>query len=323
MSKISACIITYNQENYIINCLEGALTQIVSYEYEIVIGDDCSSDKTTNICKAYAEKYSHIIKYIRRPKNIGFVGNWINTINECNGNYIALCEGDDYWTDPRKLQKQVDFLETNSDFSICFHRVYEKNENSYPQSLVLSNLNLSEKEESYSIKDLACGSFFHTPSVVFRNKLINSFPDWFYEIGVSDYPLYMLLAMHGKIKYFPQPMAVYRIHKGGVWSTKNYLDIYPKWRLVLSHLVDEFKNHPEIQKLIIDQIEKCTIALYEYNSDALESLLLPETASLYKKYILKKTEYSLLLENSIYLSNKINVRVLLKALILKIKYKLF
>jgi len=117
--KVSACIITYNHEGFIRECLEGAVNQKVNFEYEIVIGEDNSSDSTKQICIEYAEKYPNLIKFFAREKNLGMIGNWINTIKNCKGKYIALCEGDDYWTDPLKIQKQVEFFEANPYFGLC------------------------------------------------------------------------------------------------------------------------------------------------------------------------------------------------------------
>ena len=88
--KISACIITYNQENYIKDCLDGAISQELDYDYEIVIGDDCSTDNTLSICKEYAEKYPEKIRLLSRDKNKGMAGNWVDTIQNCNGKYVAV-----------------------------------------------------------------------------------------------------------------------------------------------------------------------------------------------------------------------------------------
>lgn len=120
--KVSACIITYNHEKYIRECLEGAINQIIDYEYEIVISDDKSSDNTLQICLEYASKYPNLIRILPSEFNLGMIGNWIKSISNCKGKYIALCEGDDYWTDPLKLKKQVDFLEENGGYVACYKR---------------------------------------------------------------------------------------------------------------------------------------------------------------------------------------------------------
>jgi hypothetical protein len=165
------------------------------------------------------------------------------------GKYIALCEGDDYWTDPYKLQKQVDFLEANEDYAICFHRVYELLDGRDPE---LSNLNTSLQEESYTIEDLAKGNFIHTPSVVFRNGLIKKYPEWFNKSPVGDYVLHMLNAEHGKLKYLPEPMAIYRRHANGVWSGKSQLYQSTGWVSMLEHLASEFKN-TQVEKILLQQ----------------------------------------------------------------------
>lgn len=245
---VSACIITYNQELSIEKCIHGALLQEIDFRYEILIGDDASTDRTTPICENYASNFPEKIRLVKRSTNLGMIGNWVSTIHACNGKYIALCEGDDYWTDPLKLQKQVDFLEANPDYSICFHRVFEKYDGREPE---LSQLNTSIKEETYTIEDLALGNFIHTPSVVFRNKLFNKFPEWFNQSPVADYPMHMLNASHGKIKYLPEPMAVYRRHSSSAWSSKPLIEMYEKWLVVLECLKDEF-NEP-VRKILEKQ----------------------------------------------------------------------
>lgn len=129
-NKISACIITYKHEAFISECLEGAINQEVpeGYSYEIIIGEDKSPDGTLKICREYKKKYFKLIKLIERSKNLGMIGNWLDTISYCDGKYIALCEGDDYWTDPYKLQKQVDFLEENESYSLCATKTQRINE---------------------------------------------------------------------------------------------------------------------------------------------------------------------------------------------------
>ena len=118
--KVSISIITYNQEEYISACLDSAVNQVVNFDYEIVVADDCSTDNTPKIISEYALKYPGLIKPILRSVNLGVARNAIATINECNGQYVALLEGDDFWVNENKLQKQVDFLDKNEDCVFCF-----------------------------------------------------------------------------------------------------------------------------------------------------------------------------------------------------------
>ncbi len=248
MYKLSICCITYNQEKFIAQALDGFLMQHTDFDFEIIVGDDCSTDNTAIICMEYQKKYPRRISLIRHKKNIGMMPNFIQTLSQCTGKYIALCEGDDYWCDENKLQKQVDFLEANSEYSVCFHKVIEL----INGQLVNSKTNTSLEEETYTITQLAKGNFIHTPSVIFRNKLFTEFPQWFNISPVGDYVLHMLNARHGAIKYFPQPMAVYRSHNGGIWSSNNKTNRLEKWLIVLDFLLQE-TFEPDVKQILFKQ----------------------------------------------------------------------
>ena len=209
-TKVSACIITYNQQDYIKDCLDGAINQVLDYDYEIVIGDDCSTDNTFRICQEYANKYPDKIRFLSRDKNLGMAKNWIATIKECDGKYIAMCEGDDYWTDTDKLQKQVDILETNTDYVLSFHKVSVLKTNGEFVEDFLTNVPQTYQDIITLAKQ---GNYIHTPSVVFRN-IIKEFPFEFEQCPIVDYFLYMMLAEHGKLSYSEEKMCVYRFGIG-------------------------------------------------------------------------------------------------------------
>ena len=118
---VSIEIITYNHAPFIRQCIEGVLMQKTTFPYELVIGEDCSTDGTREIVLDYAQKYPEIIRVITSESNVGAFENEKRAYFACRGKYIAICEGDDYWTDPDKLQKQVDFLEEHPDYSMCCH----------------------------------------------------------------------------------------------------------------------------------------------------------------------------------------------------------
>lgn len=238
---VSACIITYNQEKYIRQCLEGAINQKVDFDYEIIIGEDKSTDATLAICSEYAAKYPHLVKLINRSKNLGVAGNWAETIQACSGKYIALCEGDDYWTDMNKLQKQVHFLEANPGYTICFHKV-----------LVLKNNELVDDwitappKDATDIHDLIeSGNYIHTPSVIFRNRNI-VVPAPFLISPTVDFFLYVLLTQDGAaIKYLDEVMCVYRYGVGIYSKTddrKKSWDSYNTLFLINSCLDVKYKK---------------------------------------------------------------------------------
>ena len=219
--KVSCHIITYNQKDYISKCIDGVLMQKINFSIEIVIGDDNSTDGTRELLIDYANKYSDLIKLnLREFRGTGLPGkqNFLTTLEMCTGEYIALCEGDDYWSDPLKLQKQVDFLEANPDYVLCFHQV----DILKPDGSIVDDFITKVPENYETIETLArLGNYIHTLSVVFRN-IINKFPFEFEQTPIGDYFLYMMLAEHGKLKYIEENMAVYR-YGVGILSKANLL----------------------------------------------------------------------------------------------------
>lgn len=212
---VSISCITYNHENYIRDAIEGFLIQKTTFPVEILIHDDASTDNTANIIREYEAKYPQLIKPIYQTENQyskkdGTIGR-IQRGRAC-GKYYAICEGDDYWTDPLKLQKQVDFLEENSEYSMCFHNamlIYEGRE----------NLNKPFKKietREYSGEEILKEWTIPTASVVFRMDAYKPVhhPDFLY----GDIILFLSLAENGKIWGMSEVMGVYRKHEGGMTS---------------------------------------------------------------------------------------------------------
>ncbi len=285
---ISVCIITYNQEKFIEKCLQGTTQQKTDFSYEIVIGEDHSTDKTASICTQYLQTYPELIKLHRRQENLGMIENWIQTLRSCSGKYVAVCEGDDYWTDPLKLQKQVSFLETHPEFSICFHKV-----------MLLQGSKLTDdwitnppKDESDIYDLIEHRNYIHTPSVVFRNN-IQLPPPYFYS-PVADYFLYMLLTQDGsKIKYMNEVMAVYRYGVGVYGTTTDNVQLWNWYNtlfLIQSCISDTHK------KALGKAISKIKLLLESYASQHITT--------------------------ATYLSQKVTVAVLVKAIRMKIRHTL-
>jgi glycosyltransferase involved in cell wall biosynthesis len=219
---VSICCITYNHANYIKDAINGFLNQQTNFPIEIIIHDDASTDGTANIVRTYQERYPQLIKSILQSENQystrGF-GFFANVLAEAQGKYIALCEGDDYWTDESKLQKQVDYLESNHDYAICFHKV-KLLEDGHFKADYITNVPASIS----TINDLAWGNYIHTCSCMFRNRGIKGIGPGFSESPLGDYYLHMMNAQSGKIFQIDSVMAVYRLHRDSVWSNSNYLD---------------------------------------------------------------------------------------------------
>ena len=198
------------------------LNQAHDYTVEIIIADDCSTDGTTQIVMDFQQQYPHLIKLIVPAANIGPAENFTNLLRAASGKYIAYLEGDDYWNDNLKLKKQVDFLEANDNYSICFTNVIE----AFSEDLNDPRNHLhggSGKIATTDINDLLYNNYIQTASIVFRNKLVKYFPDWYKALMPGDWPLNIIIAQFGDIYYFSECMCVHRNFNSGVWSSQKAL----------------------------------------------------------------------------------------------------
>jgi len=256
--NVSVLCATYNHENYIEDAIKGFLLQETNFAFEIIIHDDASTDNTQKIVQKYQAMYPNIIKPIFQTENQYSKGNFrplADMIEGAEGDFLALCEGDDYWTDPLKLQKQVDFLEKNQEYSICFHNVKIFDQT----NSVLTNDDITrEVAETTTIEDLAHGNYMHTPSVVFRNNRI-IFPESFCKSPVGDYFIHMLNAKHGKIKKMDDCMGVYRVHSNGVWSQQE--DRRAQICLYLTLMVDLFSG--DVKKVMVKRLVEMKYSLFQ------------------------------------------------------------
>jgi glycosyltransferase involved in cell wall biosynthesis len=217
MVDVSVCLITYKHEKYIAQALDSILMQKVDFTWEIIIADDCSPDITQDIILKYYEKYPDLIKLFFQKENVGPGKNFVNLLSSANGKYIAYLEGDDYWTDPLKLQTQFDFMESNPDFSLCYHKInwfYMYKPADLTNMPLESNINDQEEYNVYDI--IKFGWFIRTCSMFFKN--IN-LPKDFEKLFIGDYPLHILLADTGKVGFINKCMGTYRIHSEGLSET--------------------------------------------------------------------------------------------------------
>ncbi|KUJ51521.1 glycosyltransferase family 2 protein [Chryseobacterium sp. JAH] len=255
---VSVCTLTYNQQDFIKQTVESLLMQETNFEYEVVISDDGSTDDTIQII--YEIIRSHEKGYrvkLLAHENMGVLPNYIYTFKQCSGKYIAFCEGDDYWTDSEKLQIQADFLEINEEYAICFHKV-----NKLTDDLVLTEWPTDNFEKTYTVKDLAAGPLMYTPTVMLRSEHIY-IPDWYVDAPLFDYPLQMMVARKGKIKYLPLNMANYRVGTG-IWTSDNGNRQMKKLQKLISLLQIEFVNDHEIFKILSERNKQYTFEILEH-----------------------------------------------------------
>lgn len=217
---VSVCMITYKHEAFIAQAIDSVISQQTDFPIELVIGEDNSPDATAAVIQRYQSNARVSVRARFNRPNLGMQANFELTLQECSGKYVALLEGDDYWTDPKKLQRQVDVLEASRDLAICFHPVDVLTDQG-----LQADTRTREVPADTGIEDLALGNYMHTCSVMFRRGLFTEFPPSFKLASAGDFFLHMLNARFGRIRRLPQKMAVYRVHGGGLWSGQADVDL--------------------------------------------------------------------------------------------------
>lgn len=221
---VSICCITFNQEAYIRDALEGFVSQKTNFKYEVLIHDDASTDKTADIIREYQERYPELIKPILQTVNqysLGLTnvsGTWNFPRAVKNGSkYIAMCEGDDYWIDDQKLQRQVDYMEAHPECALAFHSakvevqgsaVTEQMMRPYKKDRIVTPEEIIDKTSGYA-----------TASLLFRTEMVKELPEFYNNAPIADIPLQLLAANMGYGYYMDRPMAVYRLGGAASWTT--------------------------------------------------------------------------------------------------------
>jgi glycosyltransferase involved in cell wall biosynthesis len=261
-------MITYNHEKFIAQAIESVLMQQTNFEYEFVIGEDCSTDNTRAIVQDYQKRRPDIIRLLLHEKNVGMRQNGQLTRDACQGDYAAILEGDDYWTSPHKLQKQVDYLDAHPECAITCHRASVLYDGTDDESF---GQHWPDGEQS-TISDFAdvitgrCS--IPTCSSMLRRELLDSPPDWFLEMPIGDYPMFALCALHGSVHYSDEVMAVYRRHPTGITASWDWDRSLLNRVLVCSNLMKT--SEPSFRPSIRSEIGESAYALsigYEERGD--------------------------------------------------------
>ncbi|MFZ3129536.1 MAG: glycosyltransferase family 2 protein [Desulfosporosinus sp.] len=251
---VSICCITYNHENFIADAIESFLMQKTDFDYEIVIHDDASTDKTAEIIRKYENKYPNKIRPIYQTENQYSKGVNVGRLNgeRANGKYIANCEGDDYWTDPFKLQKQVDYMEKSPECSLCVHAVYRvKPDRSYFKPHMRPN----RGDKVYTVEEviLGGGGLFGTNSMLYPAVFFGNRPDFYNNAPIGDYPSAIYLALQGTVYYIDEFMSAYRVGVPGSWTNKISSESVEKRVRFHSELID-----------MLDEINRYTKYKYDH-----------------------------------------------------------
>lgn len=232
-------MITYNHAAFVGKAIESVLMQETDDEWELVIGDDASGDGTTEIVRRYAEKHPDRIRASFARRNRGMMGNLAETMAQCRGRYVALLEGDDYWTDARKLKIQSLRLDSNPGSAVCAHNAVlldvDGSERSYCDA---------SQPAQTGFDDLLQGDTVPTCSVMYRRDAVPTIPEWCMGLGMGDWPLLLLATQRGTLSYSPETMGVYRRHGSGAWSSARETDKLEKIRTAYK----AFRKHLALSK---------------------------------------------------------------------------
>ncbi|MBL7843594.1 MAG: glycosyltransferase [Cyclobacteriaceae bacterium] len=224
--SISVFMLAYNHGPYIAQAIQSILDQKTDLDYELVIGEDCSTDNTRAVITSFKERYPEKIRVIENTTNVGMHENFLRTLFSCTGKYLCICEGDDYWEHPDKLNIQYQFLESHPDYVLVCgnHKKYIHNEKRFERGD-----SVSVKDHDISFEKLTRFNCITTATIMFRNVLKRSdFADDFYSIISCDWYMHMKLLNHGKIRYLNYVFAVYRINDGSINGRTNRLAIAKK-----------------------------------------------------------------------------------------------
>ena len=218
--KVSVPMVTYQHERFITEAIESVLMQDLEEPFEIVIGDDCSKDETRGIAESYARIHPQRIRVLPPEDRMGGRANYVRTMRACRGEYVAQLDGDDYWTEPEKMRRQVELLDANPDCAWCFHATRAVEEDGGKASAWRP----PGRKPRYGLEDIARRNLASSCAVMFRRGLFGEFPDWFFAAPYGDWPLHVLNARHGRIGYIDEIWAVHRRHSRGVWAGRSSID---------------------------------------------------------------------------------------------------
>lgn len=214
--KLSVLVMTYNHARYIRQALDSVLMQQCNFDWEVLVSEDCSTDGTREIVLDYQQRHPERIRLLLSEQNVA--SNWIvrRGIEAAKGKYIALLDGDDYWSASDKLQKQADFLDSHPDCALCFHNAETLDEDGVQPARLWTSPN---HRRTSMLEDILGGNFIATCSTLFRRGLFGAVPEWYDSFfPITDWPLHILNAEHGTIGYIDETLGVYRIHSGGMYS---------------------------------------------------------------------------------------------------------
>jgi glycosyltransferase involved in cell wall biosynthesis len=265
--RVSVLVKAYNHEPFIARAIESVLAQRTEFPYEIVVGEDCSTDRTREVLRGLRDQYPERIRVLLRERNLGNIRNFTDTLRACSGEYVALLDGDDYWTSPRKLQQQVAYLDAHPTFSSCACNAAVVDASGHN---AIGTYCPEERSRAIGLRRMLISDPVPTSTVMFRRRLIGEFPAWYDTIMMGDWPLLVLTLRQGDMWYEAQIAAAHRVHAGGLWSGAEparrrlaRIEIYEHLNAELGFAHD---------RLIRERIARQYLALAEHSAQAGDAL---------------------------------------------------
>ena len=215
--RVSVLIVTYNHARYIRQALDSALTQKLDGGIEIVVGDDCSTDGTREIVLEYARAHPDLVTPVLPNANLGDAGRplFVEALNHCRGTYLAMSDGDDYWTCDAKLRRQADYLDAHPECSLCYHDAAIVHDNGEPTA---KRFMAPRQPEFTTTEDIIRSCCIPACSPMARSEIYSDLPSWFFAGPWADFGIYVIAAERGLLGYIDELLGVYRIHGQGAWS---------------------------------------------------------------------------------------------------------
>lgn len=254
---VSICCVVYNHSEFVHDALDGFLSQITDFGIEVLISDDASTDGSQEIIKSYQERYPKIIKPIFQLRNqfsLGIRPNIEFNLPRVSGEYIAFCDGDDFWSDPHKLQSQVDFLRLNGGFSACAHNTAVMNSERELNGYIVNSLT----KDSFDVDDFTQGEvYFHSSSLLFRNNESTKKAIELIKLHNGDWFRLITFSMFGPVKYIDKVMSVYRVHGAGIWSLLDSEEqVTRNLRAIVSfNRILDYKFETNLLSLLVERVK--------------------------------------------------------------------
>jgi glycosyltransferase involved in cell wall biosynthesis len=255
--RASVFVLTHDHVDWIEQALDSALAQQAPFEFEVLVADDFSTDGTREKVREYAQRYPERIRTFLPDRNLGIEGIWLRAARQCRGEYVAILEGDDYWTSPHKLARGVGAFDANPGWSTCFHRAtLFFDDGSRPPRPATPAFS----KDVFGLDDILRACFIPFLTVVFRRDVLEAVPEWIFGYRWFDWLFHICCAQRGAIGFLEEDMAAYRVHAGGNWSARSRLTQLEEDLAVYSRLADEI---PAKRELIERSVEnrRCQIAV--------------------------------------------------------------